>query len=125
MSVDDVKVDKIALANPKTAPYGTATLEAFKNAKLFEKVQAKLVYGESISQAIQFATTVPDIGFVNKSAFFGETMKRYQEGKDWVEVDLKLYTPIAQGMVLLQQAKNNAEARAFTILCSALKRRKS
>ena len=40
-------------------------------------------------------------------------MKRYQEGKDWVEVDPKLYTPIAQGMVLLQQAKNNAEARAF------------
>ena len=114
MSVlDDVKVDKIALANPKTAPYGTATLEAFKNAKLFEKVQAKLVYGESISQAIQFATTAADIGFVNKSAFFGETMKRYQEGKDWVEVDPKLYTPIAQGMVLLQQAKNNAEARAF------------
>lgn len=114
MSVlDDVKVDKIALANPKTAPYGTATLEAFKNAKLFEKVQAKLVYGESISQAIQFATTAADIGFVNKSAFYGETMKRYKEGKDWVEVDAKLYTPIAQGMVLLQQAKNNAEARAF------------
>ena len=114
MSVlDDVKVDKIALANPKTAPYGTATLEAFKNAKLFEKVQAKLVYGESISQAIQFATTAADIGFVNKSAFYGETMKRYQEGKDWVEVDAKLYTPIAQEMVLLQQAKNNAEARAF------------
>ena len=86
MSVlDDVKVDKIALANPKTAPYGTATLEAFKNAKLFEKVQAKLVYGESISQAIQFATTAADIGFVNKSAFYGETMKRYKEGKDWVE----------------------------------------
>ena len=83
MSVlDDVKVDKIALANPKTAPYGTATLEAFKNAKLFEKVQAKLVYGESISQAIQFATTAADIGFVNKSAFYGETMKRYKEGKD-------------------------------------------
>lgn len=114
MSVlDDVKVDKIALANPKTAPYGTATLEAFKNAKLFEKVQTKLVYGESISQAIQFATTAADIGFVNKSAFYGETMKRYKEGKDWVEVDAKLYTPIAQGMVLLQQAKNNAEARAF------------
>lgn len=111
--LEDVKVDKIALANPKTAPYGTATLEAFKNAKLFEKVQAKLVYGESISQAIQFTTTAADIGFVNKSAFYGETMKHYKEGKDWVEVDARLYTPIAQGIVILQQAKNNAEARAF------------
>lgn len=114
MSVlDDVKVDKISLANPKTAPYGTATLEAFKNAKLFEKVEAKLVYGESISQAIQFATTAADIGFVNKSAFYGATMKHYKEGKDWVEVDAKLYTPIAQGIVILKQAEHNAEARAF------------
>lgn len=111
--IDDVKVDKISLANPKTAPYGTATLEAFKNAKLFEKVEAKLVYGESISQAIQFATTAADIGFVNKSAFYGASMKHYKEGKDWVEVDAKLYTPIAQGIVILKQAENNAEVKAF------------
>ena len=40
-------------------------------------------------------------------------MKKYKEGKDWVNVDTKLYTPIAQGIVVLKQAENNAEAKAF------------
>lgn len=111
--ITDAKVEKIALANPKTAPYGTAAVEAFKNAKVYEKVESKLVYGESISQAVQFATTAADVGFVHKSAFYSENMKRYIEGKDWVNVDTKLYTPIAQGIVVLKQAENNAEAKAF------------
>lgn len=111
--ITDAKVEKIALANPKTAPYGTAAVEAFKNAKLYEKVESKLVYGESISQAVQFATTAADVGFVHKSAFYSENMKQYKEGKDWVNVDTKLYTPIAQGIVVLKQAENNAEAKAF------------
>lgn len=109
----DAKVEKIALANPKTAPYGTAAIEAIKNTGLYEKVEAKFVYGESISQAIQFTTTAADVGIVNTSAFYSEKMKRYSEGKDWVSVDTKLYTPIAQGLVLLKQAENNAEAKAF------------
>ena len=111
--ITDAKVEKIALANPKTAPYGAAAVEAFKNAKLYEKVESKLVYGESISQAVQFATTAADVGFVHKSAFYSENMKKYKEGKDWVNVDTKLYTPIAQGIVILKQAENNVEAKAF------------
>lgn len=111
--LNDPNIQKIALANPKTAPYGTAAIEAFKNAGVYEKVEAKLVYGESISQAVQFSTTAADVGFVNKSAFYSESMKQYKEGKDWVNVDAKLYTPIAQGIVILKQAHNNAEAKAF------------
>ena len=107
------KIHKISLANPKTAPYGTATIEAFKNAKVYEKIESKLVYGESISQAVQFAVTAADVGFVNKSAFYAESMKKYKEGKDWVDVDASLYTPIAQGIVLLKKAEANAEAKAF------------
>lgn len=106
-------IAKIAIANPKTAPYGTATLEAFKNANVYEAIVSKLVYAESISHAVQFATTAADIGFVNKSIFYGAKMKQYQEGKDWVEVDRTLYTPIAQGVVMLKTAQNNADAKAF------------
>ena len=111
--VSDAKVEKIALANPKTAPYGTATVEALKNAGLYDKVESKLVYAESISQAVQFATTAADVGFVNKSAFYSPKMKAYVEGKDWVAVDSKLYKPIAQGVVLLKNGAKNAEAKAF------------
>lgn len=111
--LDDPKVEKIAIANPKTAPYGTASIEAFKNAKLFEKVEPKLVQGDSIGQALQFALTAADVGFVNASAFYSDKMKEYKKGVQWVDVDPKLYTPIAQGIVLLKQAENNAEAKAF------------
>ncbi|MDD3344322.1 MAG: molybdate ABC transporter substrate-binding protein [Sulfurospirillaceae bacterium] len=111
--INDAKVEKISLANPKTAPYGTATVEAFKSAGLYEKVESKLVYAESISQAVQFATTAADIGFVNMSAFYSPKMKAYVKGKDWVAVDTKLYTPIAQGMVILKKGENNADAKAF------------
>lgn len=111
--LEDPKVEKVAIANPKTAPYGTASIEAFKNAKVFEKVEPKLVQGDSIGQALQFSLTAADVGFVNASAFYSDKMKMYKEGKDWVNVDPKLYTPIAQGVVLLKQAENNAEAKAF------------
>ena len=111
--LDDPKVEKVAIANPKTAPYGTASIEAFKNAKVFEKVEPKLVQGDSIGQALQFALTAADVGFVNASAFYSDKMKEYKKGVQWVEVDPKLYTPIAQGIVLLKQAENNAEAKAF------------
>ncbi|KFL33808.1 MULTISPECIES: molybdate ABC transporter substrate-binding protein [unclassified Sulfurospirillum] len=111
--VADPKVEKVAIANPKTAPYGTASIEAFKNANVFETVEAKLVQGDSISQALQFAITAADVGFVNASAFYSDKMKAYKKGVQWVDVDPKLYTPIAQGIVLLKQAEHNAEAKAF------------
>jgi molybdate transport system substrate-binding protein len=111
--VNDANAEKISLANPKTAPYGTATVEALKNAGVYDKTEPKLVYAESISQAVQFATTAADIGFVNKSAFYSDKMKAFVEGKDWVAVDTKLYKPIAQGIVLLKKAEKNAEAKAF------------
>ena len=111
--LEDPKVEKIAIANPKTAPYGAASVEAFKNAKLFEKVEPKLVQGDSIGQALQFALTAADVGFVNASAFYSDKMKAYKKGAQWVDVDPKLYTPIAQGVVILKQAEKNAEAKAF------------
>jgi len=109
----DAKVVKIAIANPKTAPYGTAAVEAFKNAKVYDKIESKLVYGQSISQTVQYATTTTDVGFVNKSAFYSPKMKAYKEGKEWVSVDPKYYTPIAQGVVILKGAEKNADAKAF------------
>lgn len=109
----DAKIEKVAIANPKTAPYGTASMEAFEKAGVLEKVAPKLVYGDSIGQALQFALSAADVGFVNASAFYSKKMKQYQEGKEWVKVDAKLYTPIAQGIVLLKKGENNPDAKAF------------
>ena len=111
--VADPAIEKIAIANPKTAPYGKAAVEAMTNAKVYDKAEAKLVYAESISQTVTYATTAADMGFVAKSSLFGANMKEYKEGVNWVSVDAKLYTPIKQGIVLLKQGADNSEYKAF------------
>ncbi|OCL84775.1 molybdate ABC transporter substrate-binding protein [Arcobacter porcinus] len=109
----DKNIIRVAIANPKTAPYGTASVEAFKNAKLFEKVEPKLIYAESISQAVTYALTAAEVGFIAKSSLYDEKMSQYKENIDWVSVDPSLYTPIDQGIIILNRAKDNKEAKAF------------
>lgn len=109
----DLDVKTIAIANPKTAPYGVAAKEALKNAKLYKKVKKKLVYGESVSQTVVYATTAADIGIVAKSALFSPQMADYKEAIHWTDVDEKLYTPIDQGMLILKEGEGNAEVKAF------------
>jgi len=106
-------VSKIAVANPKTAPYGTAAVESMKNAKIYTSIEKKLVYAESISQTVTYAITAADIGFIAKSSLYSPKMKSYKKGVNWVDVDAKLYTPIDQGIVILKNASKNAEAKAF------------
>ena len=106
-------IEKIAIANPKTAPYGTAAIEALKNANILDKVESKFVYAESISQAVTYAMTAADVGFIAKSSLYDEKMSQYKENINWISVDPKLYTPIDQGIVILNRAKDNKEAKAF------------
>lgn len=107
------RTKKIAIANPKTAPYGVATVEALKNAKVYDKIKSKFVYGESISQTVIYATKATDIGFIAKSALYSPNMRHFKEGVDWKEVDAKLYTPIDQGIVLLKHGEKSLGAAAF------------
>ncbi len=111
--LENAKYHQIAIANPKTAPYGVAAKEALEHAGLYEKLKEKFVYGESIAQTVLYATRVADIGIVAKSSLFAPQMKAYEEGKNWVDVNATLYTPIDQGMVLLRQAEENSQAQAF------------
>lgn len=106
-------VQKIAIANPKTAPYGTAAVEALKNAKLYDTLKEKFVYGESIAQTVIYATTAADIGIIAKSSLFSPQMAHFKEAIHWSDVDEKLYTPIDQGIVILKKGENNSEVKAF------------
>jgi len=108
--LNDEDIQKIAIANPKTAPYGAATIEALKNAKLYEKHKEKFVYGESVSQTLFYATMAADIGIVATSSLHTPQLAMYKEGLHWWELDEELYTPIKQGMVLL---KDDKETKAF------------
>ena len=111
--VTDANIAKIAVANPKTAPYGTAAVEAMKNANVLDKVESKFVYAESISQAVTYATTAADVGFIAKSSLYDEKMAQYKENINWISVDPSLYTAIDQGIVVLKNTKEEASAKAF------------
>ncbi len=109
----EVTIKKIAVANPKTAPYGKATVEAMKNASVYDDIKHKFVFAESISQTVSYTVTATDLGFIAKSSLYSPKMKQYKEGIHWKEVDPKLYTSIKQGMVILKKGEFNAEVRAF------------
>jgi len=107
------KIDKIALANPKTAPYGKAAVEAMRNGGVLKGVEKKLVYAETISQTVSYAMTAADIGFIAKSSLYSPTMSHFKEGVHWADVDTTLYTPIDQGIVVLKEGKEKSEVLAF------------
>lgn len=111
--LQSAKVHKIAIANPKTAPYGKASLEALKSAKIYNSIKGKLVYAQGVSQTAIYATKAADIGFIAKSSLYAPQMLQYKEGKNWVDVDSRLYTPIKQGIVILQHARKSEAATAF------------
>lgn len=108
-----VGLKAISVANPETAPYGKATIEALKKANLFEKVEKNIVYTQKISETMSQALTAADIGFIAASALYDEKMSKYKEGVNYAFVDPALYTPIDQGIVLLKRAEKNPEAKAF------------
>jgi molybdate transport system substrate-binding protein len=109
----DPAIEKIAIANPKTAPYGKAAVEAMTKAGIYDDVRSKLVFAESISQTVTYTLTAADIGLIAKSSLYSDKMTAYHEGIHWASVDPTLYSPIEQGIVLLKNAENNAEYRAF------------
>jgi len=101
--LENLTIKHIAVANPKTAPYGSAAEELLKNEQLYTKIKNKFVFGESVAQTNQFITTMAaEVGFTAKSVVFSPQMK----GKDnWIDLDDNNYTPISQGIVIL---KNDA-----------------
>jgi molybdate transport system substrate-binding protein len=111
--IQSSKIKSIAMANPRTAPYGMATKEFLTNIKLYNKVKSKFVFGESVSQTVAYTARATDIGFIAKSALFSKQMKKFTKGKNWIDLDATLYTPIKQGIVLLKHASTNQDAKAF------------
>ena len=102
------KFARIALADPKLAPYGFAAIETLTKLGLLQGLRAKLVQGENIAQAYQFvATENAQLGFVALSQVFADG--RISTGSAWI-VPADLYSPIQQDAVVLATAKNNSAA---------------
>jgi len=104
-------VKKIAIANPKHAPYGRAAVAAMEHDKVYDAVKDKLVLGENISQTAQFVHTGgADIGIIALSLAVAPAMK--DTGQFW-EVPLEAYPRLEQGAVVLKATKDVKTARTF------------
>lgn len=112
-AVRNSDIGAIAVANPATAPYGVATIQALKKAGIYRVIRDKIVYGESISQVNQYLISgAAEVAFTAMSVVEAPAMK----GKgNWIEVPDSLYQPIDQGVVLLKSrpADVMAGARRF------------
>jgi molybdate transport system substrate-binding protein len=111
------EVKKIAIANPQHAPYGQAAKEALERAGIWDAVLPKLVYGENISQTLQFAQS----GNVD-AAIVALSLSNESEGK-WKLVPAELHNPLNQALAVVKGARNEKDARAFAAFINGLEGR--
>jgi molybdate transport system substrate-binding protein len=103
--------NKLALANPKLAPYGAAAVQVLEALQLTSATQRKWVMGENIAQTYQFiATGNAELGFVALSQVIAT--EALAAGSGW-RVPTELHQPIRQDAVLLKRAQDHVGARAF------------
>ena len=107
------KFNHLAIANPKTAPYGERSEAFLKKVGLYEGVKLKLVNGESIAHAFQYvATGNAQIGFIAMSQLVDPKSPIYKKGEYWV-VPQSDYAPINQGAVITKRGQNNQAIKDF------------
>jgi molybdate transport system substrate-binding protein len=99
---------KLSIANPKSAPYGAAAIEAMTKLGVYDAIQPKIVQGNSIAQAFEFIDTGnAELGFVALSQLSGVTA-----GSRWL-VPQTLYAPIRQDAALLKTGADDEASKAF------------
>lgn len=99
---------KLAIADPKAAPYGEAAVETLRKLGLYERLRPKLVLGASITQTLQFARTgAAELGFIAMSQASAE-----KGGSRWL-VPARFHAPIDQQAVVLKRGSENPAAAAF------------
>jgi molybdate transport system substrate-binding protein len=102
------KFEKLAIADPKAAPYGQAAVETLTKLKLYDALKPKIVTGASISQAYQYVQTgAAELGFVALSQVVNE-----KGGSRWL-APASDHSPIEQQAVLLKTGANSEAAKAF------------
>ena len=110
-ALKDASVKKIALANPATAPYGERAQALLKSKGYYESHKDKLVFGENISQAAQYAFTGnAELGFIALSLALAPEMKN--KGYCYV-VPSNLYEPVVQSLILIKKPILNTETGKF------------
>jgi molybdate transport system substrate-binding protein len=107
----DPAAKKVAIANPKHAPYGRAAVAAMKHFGIFDEVKGRLVPGENIAQAAQFVESgAADVGVIALSLALAPAMR--DRGRFW-QVPTDAFPTLEQGGVILNWARDPEAAWAL------------
>ena len=101
------EVERVAIANPEHAPYGAAARQALQTAGVWEALQPKLVLGENVRQALQYAET-GNVG----AALVPLSLSIVSDG-NWTLVPEDLHTPIDQALGVVADSPRQVQARDF------------
>ncbi len=105
------RIKKVAIASPRTAPYGRAAEAAMKATGVYEQVKDKLVIGESVEQAIGFVRTgAAEVAILPRSI---ATRPPLSDTGVFAEIPGSLYSPILHGGVIVKAAANVENAKVF------------
>ena len=108
---DDIK--EITIANKKTAPYGMAAIESLKTAGIYSKIESKLFYSTDASNIIGDVLWYGHAGILPKSAVNFLPRGYNIEGKNWVNINQNLYSPLKQYFVVSNDGINNDVTKRF------------
>jgi molybdate transport system substrate-binding protein len=101
------EVRRVAIANPEHAPYGIAARQALQTAGVWDTVQSKLVPGENVRQALQYAETKNV-----DAAIIPLSLSIVSQGS-WTLIPEYLHTPIDQALGVVADSSRQAQARDF------------
>lgn len=105
------RFSKLAIPNPKFAPYGQMAMEYLKKKELYNIIEKKLVFGESVMQTNQFLFTANvDLAFTSLSAVI------HHKNVNWVALNEKLYTPKAHVALNVSKDKKELSAEFISFL---------
>lgn len=105
------QIQRIAVPNPRLAPYGVEALRALKYYHLWNSIKGKIIYGENLLTVIQYVDSgSANLCFTAKSLMLAPEMR--DQGQ-WVEIPQEAYKPMAQSAVLLKRGASNPDAKKF------------
>lgn len=101
------EVEKIGIANPEHAPYGTAAREAMQSLGIWDRVKEKMVFAENVRMALQYTETGnTDVSIVALS------LSVQSKGR-WTLIPEELHKPLDQALAVIRDTRNEQEARSF------------
>lgn len=107
----DPSIRKVAIANPRHAPYGRAAVAALKHFGIYQQVESRLVFGENVSQAAQFVESGnAQAGIIALSLASAPQMK--DRGEQWL-IPEEAHPKLEQAAVILRAVRNPKAARAL------------